>query len=1391
MSIFNAFKAKNKFLKFLISKTRQIVFFAIVATPLFLGVFVFLSTNAETWTDSSIPAEVSYLTDTISVSCSESQSSDILQNETIQNQEHNLFGHLLGEPFPDLVSQDISIKGSLVDGTAITFAGIIKNQGGSEAMHSYARFCIDATNCLNDMAYTVDGTDHLISILQGDAFEGVVSDSNHPWVASVGEHTVYLCADVGGTVTESDEVNNCMGLLFSVTPKAPVADFTASPMSGTAPLIVGFMDLSTFSVDSLVSWTWDFNSDGTIDSTLQNPQYIYSIPGDYAAKLTVSSVDGSSTKTKTIMVTAALQPDLVIEDPSVFGEMVVNQPITLSGKVINIGSASAGDFTAVFKINDSEVGIQPVVSLAVNGTKDVSLTTWVPTAAGNYTFKLCADKNNAVSESNESNNCSIASTFTIGLQDITPPVISLVSPTGFLPSGTTETTFKITTNESATCKYSISSDVAYDLMSYFFNRDTTGISHSVLVKVTDGNSYTYFVRCQDQYGNHNETGFKVSFSVASATQPEIQIDKTPPHEAEIIFPLNGATVSGIVSVKVDAMDDIGISKIDFYLDNALLATDTTSPYSYALDTAKISNDSHSLYIVAYDTSGNFTTSNFVSVKVLNKDVTSPRILLGPEISYLTHNKAIVHWTTDEQADSQAEYGMTTSYGISTYLYTELKLSHFVTFSGPDLTGLMPNTTYYYGVRSRDAAGNLTTLSGFSFTTKPSPDATISGDIVDTGGNMLADFSGWVYAKTVTEPFQSFGGPVDKGAFSFSLPAGKYRVSVDLPPGANYSSSVAKEITVATGSYIDIQITLTPRDSTITGHLKLNGIIITGVPAKVFVSGENGATQSADIDTSTGAFILRVGVGTWYLNSFIDPATRYTVESSVDPIVVIYGGGTFTHDIHVIKNEAVIKGATRDSLGRSVVGALVSIDKESFSQSTSVGAPSVIPSFSVNGGKTDSNGNFEFSVPVPSGTSYVTYYIHAFLPPERGFINPEEAKIIVKSGEIKSIVLIFRSQDVIVSGRATINNNGTSAFVSAWSEKGGYAEARSDDAGQYVLRISKNDTWHLSAKKEMNNIVYRSDDLILAITSEATSFIRNFVLVKTSEILPSPVSVTTDVVKTALVVLEDGVRVSVPESAFGASGNATISVISTSEVYSGGITTVVGTAYSIEARDYAGKLITIFSKNISINFPYTNEKLKTLGINEDSLVPSYWDETFFVWKKTDKYVIDKTNKLVAVTTDHLTRFALIAPTVAAAPSSEVPAEETPAVEKQVTSAEQLNEGDLIRGPDGIKVYIINEHGYKRHIFNPAVFNMYGHLSWESIKKVSQTTLDLYEVSDLYRADVDPKVYSLEEIDEANGIAVKRWLDMTPERFLGIGYKWQQVFIVNEKERDYYRTGESLN
>jgi len=93
-------------------------------------------------------------------------------------------------------------------------------------------------------------------------------------------------------------------------------------------------------------------------------------------------------------------------------------------------------------------------------------------------------------------------------------------------------------------------------------------------------------------------------------------DITPP-TTSITAPLNGATVNGTTSVTASASDNVGVTKVEFYLDGVLKSTDTTSPYAWSWDTTTATNGSHSLTSKAYDAALNVGTSTTVNVTVSN------------------------------------------------------------------------------------------------------------------------------------------------------------------------------------------------------------------------------------------------------------------------------------------------------------------------------------------------------------------------------------------------------------------------------------------------------------------------------------------------------------------------------------------------------------------------------------------------------------------------------------------------------------------------------------------------------------------------------------------------------------------------------------------------------
>ncbi len=114
---------------------------------------------------------------------------------------------------------------------------------------------------------------------------------------AAGDYTVTLTVfNANGTdsETKSDLITAALG------PNALIADFTASPTSGTSPFVVEFTDTSS---GNPTAWWWDFNADGEIDSTLQNPSATFVAPGSYTIELIVSNGEDSDAETKTNYIT--------------------------------------------------------------------------------------------------------------------------------------------------------------------------------------------------------------------------------------------------------------------------------------------------------------------------------------------------------------------------------------------------------------------------------------------------------------------------------------------------------------------------------------------------------------------------------------------------------------------------------------------------------------------------------------------------------------------------------------------------------------------------------------------------------------------------------------------------------------------------------------------------------------------------------------------------------------------------------------------------------------------------------------------------------------------------------------------------------------------------------
>ena len=83
----------------------------------------------------------------------------------------------------------------------------------------------------------------------------------------------------------------------------PVANFTATPTVGCAPMLVQFTSTST---GNPTSYQWNLGNSAT--SVLPSPSTTYTTPGTYTVTLTVSNANGSNTKTVTNYITVLGNP---------------------------------------------------------------------------------------------------------------------------------------------------------------------------------------------------------------------------------------------------------------------------------------------------------------------------------------------------------------------------------------------------------------------------------------------------------------------------------------------------------------------------------------------------------------------------------------------------------------------------------------------------------------------------------------------------------------------------------------------------------------------------------------------------------------------------------------------------------------------------------------------------------------------------------------------------------------------------------------------------------------------------------------------------------------------------------------------------------------------------
>jgi subtilisin family serine protease len=186
-----------------------------------------------------------------------------------------------------------------------------------------------------------------------------------------------------------------------------------------------------------------------------------------------------------------------------------------------------------------------------------------------------------------------------GSSDTTPPTVGFSSPiNGSNVSGTVS--LEVTANDNqGVSSVSVSVDGtllgADNVSPYAFSWNTSLVNNGL---------HMLTATASDAAGNRASASITVTVSnVGDTTSPTVTITS----------PANGATVTGNVSVLVNATDNVAVVKVELYVDGGLTSTSTSWPFTTKWNSKRAARGAHTLQAKGYDAAGNLGVSQAVTV----------------------------------------------------------------------------------------------------------------------------------------------------------------------------------------------------------------------------------------------------------------------------------------------------------------------------------------------------------------------------------------------------------------------------------------------------------------------------------------------------------------------------------------------------------------------------------------------------------------------------------------------------------------------------------------------------------------------------------------------------------------------------------------------------------
>lgn len=688
----------------------------------------------------------------------------------------------------------------------------------------------------------------------------------------------------------------------------------------------------------------------------------------------------------------------------------------------------------------------------------------------------------------------------------------------------------------------------------------------------------------------------------------------------------------------------------------------TTPSTYSIN-GWVSDNSLSFPVVDNFTVGDNETKNLGVIKMIEKkDVISGTIKDNTGTG--VPNASVSAWKNEggwdwssATSDSNGNYTLKVTPGswqVSAWPQWKEGGSDYV------YTGKSINTTVKSGVAS---TVNFTFLKAT---------AIINGTVTDPDGNVLSTLNSWANANDGSGDYSNIGASVTNGIFRLKIPAGTWDINVYIY-SSDFGTSDPVKVTIGDNETKSVTIKTVKNDAVIKGTVYDDkGNKITNKWISIYATkGKYGTWQSASLDQVSGTYSIKVSAGTWNLGWWIDQNLGYSSGSGNDIELAVKAGETKTYDINLKKADSTISGKATKSDGSAMPWAWITADTRDPNEKKSA------DTFYYSNGAS-SNNNGDYTLKLPAGT----YWVGANMWPGSGFINPIRQKVTIDADHPVTVNLTFRKADASIGGTVTKDGALTNAFVTAWSEDGGYAEANSNNAGTYGLSVSSGTKWHLTAIKQIDKEVWKSKETIVDMTNTKDAA-QDLVLLKQNYDLPKSQTITFDPSKQQTITLEDGTTITAPAGSITTqSGNVTLSATPDANLASEEDAKPIAYGYDLSVQDSTGKEISTFKSNVTVEAKYQDSWVSDSKVtDENELIMGYYDTAAGTWRELDSCTVNEDNNTVTCQVNHFTKFALVFASDTTPPAAPTDQKATPGSEKVTLSWTNPKDADF----KGVNIY----------------------------------------------------------------------------------------------------------